>query len=152
MRILVIEDSERMAGSPSRDSAKTPPTASSGTCRRRRAARCEIRDRIEGLDAGADHYVTKPFVFEELLARRPGHHATPRRRAAPVFRYDDLELDPARGQAMRGGKPLNLSAREFALLQAFMTNADRLMSRTRLYEAVWDGDYDGTSNDHNGLS
>jgi DNA-binding response OmpR family regulator len=109
-------------------------------------ARDDIRDRIEGLDAGADDYITKPFAFEELLARIRATMRRPGARAAPVFRYDDIELNPARGQAMRAGRPLSLSAREFALLQVFLASPDHLLTRTRLYEAVWDSDYDGLSN------
>src|SRR3954468_16689968 len=89
-------------------------------------ARDDVQDRIEGLDAGADDYVTKPFVFEELLARIRATMRRPGARAEPVFRYADIELDPARGQATRAGISLGLSAREFELLRVFIANPDHV--------------------------
>ncbi len=109
-------------------------------------ARDNVQDRIAGLDAGADDYVIKPFAFEELLARIRAAMRRPGRRAEPAYRYADVELDPARGQATRGGQPLGLSAREFALLQSFMAQPERILTRARLYETVWGTDYDGLSN------
>jgi DNA-binding response OmpR family regulator len=109
-------------------------------------ARDDVRDRIEGLDAGADDYVTKPFAFEELLARIRATMRRPGARAEPVFRHADITLDPARGQATRAGQSLGLSAREFQLLSVFMANTGRILTRTRLYEGVWGSDYDGLSN------
>ncbi|HOX06241.1 MAG TPA: response regulator transcription factor [Planctomycetota bacterium] len=109
-------------------------------------ARDNVRDRIEGLDSGADDYVVKPFSFEELLARI---RATMRRAGAreePELRFEDIMLNPARGHAERGGRPLSLSAREFALLRTFLANAGRVMTRARLYESVWNAEYDGLSN------
>ena len=101
-------------------------------------ARDDIRDRIEGLDSGADDYVTKPFSFEELLARIRATMRRPGARMDPVLAYEDIELDPAKGRASRSGRPLNLSAREFSLLRVFMRNSDSIMTRARLYEAVWE--------------
>ena len=109
-------------------------------------ARDTVEDRIQGLDGGADDYVTKPFSFQELLARIRAVTRRPGARAQPVLRHADVELDPASGRATRGGSPLELSAREFALLAALMRNAGRIMSRSALYEAVWGSEYDGLSN------
>ncbi len=109
-------------------------------------ARDTVRDRIEGLDSGADDYLVKPFAFEELLARI---RATMRRsgsRSEPVLRHGDVELDPAGGRASRAGQPLNLSAREFSLLRVFLANVEKVMTRSRLYESVWNAEYDGLSN------
>jgi DNA-binding response OmpR family regulator len=109
-------------------------------------ARDGIPDRIKGLDCGADDYIVKPFPFEELLARI---RATMRRTGAreePVLGFEDISLDPARGLASRGGQSIDLSAREFALLRVFLANVNRVMTRSRLYESVWNADYDGLSN------
>jgi DNA-binding response OmpR family regulator len=109
-------------------------------------ARDDVRDRIAGLDAGADDYVTKPFVFEELLARIRATMRRPGARDEPVYRYADVALDPARGHATRGDQTLGLSAREFQLLRAFMAQPGRIQTRARLYETVRGIDYDGVSN------
>jgi DNA-binding response OmpR family regulator len=109
-------------------------------------ARDNVRDRIEGLDAGADDYVTKPFAFEELLARIRATMRRPGARAEPLFRYADIVLDPAKGQATRAGQALGLSAREFELLRVFMANPGRVLTRARLYDTVWGTEYDGLSN------
>jgi len=109
-------------------------------------ARDDLGDRIEGLDSGADDYLTKPFAFEELLARIRATMRRPGARTEPIYRHDDIELDPARGLATRAGQPLNLTAREFALLREFMANGDCVLSRAKLYESVWGSQYDGLSN------
>lgn len=109
-------------------------------------ARVSVEERIAGLDAGADDYVAKPFSFDELLARIRAVMRRPGARSAPVLAFEDVELDPARGQATRSGEPLELSAREFALLREFLANPDRVLSRTHLYESIWGVGYDGTSN------
>jgi DNA-binding response OmpR family regulator len=104
-----------------------------------------IEDRITGLDAGADDYLVKPCALSELLARL---RALVRRGGGggPVLRYDDLELDPARGSASRGGHRLDLRPREFALLEFFLHHPEDVLTRTRIYEHVWEHDYDGLSN------
>jgi len=109
-------------------------------------ARASVEERIEGLDAGADDYIAKPFSFDELLARIRAVMRRPGARSAPVLSFGDLVLDPARGQATRAGRPLQLSAREFALLRELLANADRVLGRAHLYESVWGTEYDGSSN------
>src|SRR5687767_12965804 len=100
-------------------------------------ARDSLEDRIAGLDGGADDYVVKPFSFQELLARIRAVTRRPGARQEAVLRVHDVELDPASGRASRAGVPLDLSAREFALLRTLMRSAGRIMSRAALYEAVW---------------
>lgn len=109
-------------------------------------ARSTIEDRVAGLDAGADDYVVKPFLFEELLARIRAVMRRPGSRSEPVLRFEDIELDPGQGRATRGGRSLELSAREFSLLREFMRHRDRVVGRAALYEGVWGNEYDGTSN------
>ena len=109
-------------------------------------ARDSVEDRVRGLDGGADDYVTKPFSFQELLARIRAVTRRPGARGQPVLRHADLELDPATGRATRAGRPLDLSAREFALLAAFMRSPGRILTRAALYETVWGNEYDGMTN------
>ncbi|MFI1996354.1 response regulator transcription factor [Actinoplanes sp. NPDC020271] len=109
-------------------------------------ARDGVHDKVRGLDAGADDYLTKPFAFEELLARV---RALARREPAqrpPVLRVGDLTLDPASRTVQRGTTPIALSAKEFALLQELMRRAGETLTRTYLIEHVWDFAYDGGSN------
>jgi len=103
-------------------------------------------DKVKGLDAGADDYVTKPFSFSELSARvrallRRGKKADP-----TVLTIDNLSLDPATRTAKRGNKIIVLTTREYALLEYFMRNPDRVITKTELLEHVWDYNYDGLSN------
>jgi two-component system, OmpR family, copper resistance phosphate regulon response regulator CusR len=109
-------------------------------------ARDGVQDRIEGLDGGADDYVVKPFSFAELLARIRAIVRRPGARAEPILRFADVELDPASGRVIRGGNALDLSAREFSLLRAFMRQPGHILGRAQLYEAVWGTEYDGLSN------
>ena len=108
--------------------------------------RAAIEDKVLGLDAGADDYLTKPFAFQELVARirallRRGPEAAP-----PVLRIGDLTLDPARRTVIRGDQKIELTAREFTLLDYFMRNSGRVLTRTMIAEHVWDYDFDPGTN------
>ncbi len=109
-------------------------------------ARGEIADRVEGLDVGADDYLVKPFSFAELGARLRAlvRRGTPERPA--VLAVGDLRLDPARREAWRANSPIALSAKEYALLEAFMRSPGRVLSRFALLEKVWDESYEHRSN------
>ena len=127
------------------------------TCRRLRekeiwspvlflTARDAVEDRVEALDTGGDDYLVKPFSFAELLARL---RALVRR--APVERptkltVGDLQLDPAAHRAWRGEAELELSAKEFALLEAFMRRPGEVLTRLQLLESAWDMSYENRSN------
>lgn len=108
--------------------------------------RANIEDKVLGLDAGADDYLTKPFAFQELVARV---RALLRRRAdaeLPVLRVADLVLDPARRTVVRHDAPIDLTPREFSLLDYFMRNPGRVLTRTMIAEHVWDYSFDTTTN------
>lgn len=127
------------------------------TCRRLRAAgvwtpvlmltaRDAVDDRVAGLDVGADDYLSKPFSFAELLARlRALRRREPLERPA-VLQVGELRLDPSTRQVSRGSEPIELSAKEFALLEILMRHAGEVLSRFQLLEYAWDGDYDNRSN------
>jgi two-component system, OmpR family, response regulator len=127
------------------------------TCRRLRAegvwvpilmltARDAVDDRVRGLDAGADDYLTKPFSLAELLARlRALARRGPVERPT-VLEVGDLRLDPATRQAWRGPSEIQLSAREFALFETFMRRPGQVLSHTQLLDAAWDLAYEHRSN------
>jgi two-component system, OmpR family, copper resistance phosphate regulon response regulator CusR len=109
-------------------------------------ARDAVEDRVAALDAGADDYLVKPFHFEELLARVRAVLRRAASRANPVLSCADLVLDPVTRRVTRGGRPVRLTAREFALLQFLLQHAGEVVSRTRIAAAVWDHDFDTFSN------
>jgi two-component system copper resistance phosphate regulon response regulator CusR len=109
-------------------------------------ARDAISDRVRGLDAGADDYLAKPFAFEELLARV---RALVRRRDSAeqmTIGYRDVRVDLGAQRAERAGHALTLTAKEHSLLVFFLRHPEQILSRTRIYEHVWDERYDGLSN------
>lgn len=109
-------------------------------------AKSAVNDRVEGLDAGADDYLVKPFSFAELLARvrvvlRRGSETLP-----PVLRVADLSLDPASRTVERAGQRIELSSKQFALLHYLMRHAGQVVSRTMIQEHVWNYEFDGLTN------
>ncbi len=109
-------------------------------------ARDAVTDRVDGLDAGADDYLTKPFAFAELLARiRAIARRGPIERPS-TLKVGELSLDPAAHRVWRGVTELSLSAREFALLELLMRNAGQALSRSQLIDGAWDMSFERKSN------
>jgi two-component system OmpR family response regulator len=109
-------------------------------------ARDAIEDRVEGLDGGADDYLTKPFAFAELEARLRAMARRGREPRPTVLESGDLALDPAARTVHRGATGIELSPIEFAMLETFMSRPGRALSRLQLLEHVWDNEYENRSN------
>jgi len=109
-------------------------------------ARDSVSDKVRGLDLGADDYLTKPFAFDEFLARVRALLRRGAGQRAPVFKLDDLSLDPATRQVTRGIRRIVLTAREYALLEYFLRNVGRVLTRPMIAQHVWGLDFDTESN------
>ena len=109
-------------------------------------ARDEVENRVAGLDAGADDYVTKPFALEELLARLRAllRRVTPE--TGDVLRFADLELNPSTREVSRSGQSIELTRTEFSLLELFLTNPRQVLTRSIIFERVWGYDFGFASN------
>lgn len=109
-------------------------------------ARDKIEDRVKGLELGADDYLVKPFAFSELLARLRSLLRRGKPRDAENLRMADLELDLLKRRVFRGGKRIDLTSKEFALLVLFMRRQGEVLSRTLIAEQVWDINFDSDTN------
>jgi len=109
-------------------------------------ARTQVEDRVEGLDAGADDYVTKPFALEELLARLRALLRRTAEGSGEALRFADLELDPGTREVRRGGESIDLTRTEFSLLELFMLNPRQVLTRSVIFERVWGYDFGYGSN------
>ncbi len=109
-------------------------------------ARDGLGDKVEGLDAGADDYLTKPFDYPELTARIRALLRRPAEAQTPVLTHGELEMDPAARRVSRSSITIPLTAREFSLLEVLLRQPDATHARTDLLERVWDANYDGLSN------
>jgi two-component system copper resistance phosphate regulon response regulator CusR len=109
-------------------------------------ARDAVPDRVRGLELGADDYLVKPFAFSELLARIRTLLRRGASRPLETYRAADVEVDVIRHRATRGGRELNLSPKEFALLSLFVRRAGEALSRTLIAEQVWDMNFDSDTN------
>lgn len=105
-------------------------------------AKDKINDRVEGLNAGADDYLVKPFAFEELLARVRALMRRPSDNKSSQLEYLDLKLDPINFTLSRAGRPIQLTSKEFALLEYMMRNPDRILTKDNIIAHVWDYDAD----------
>ncbi|TMK34063.1 MAG: response regulator transcription factor [Actinobacteria bacterium] len=109
-------------------------------------ARDAVENRVEGLDAGADDYVTKPFALEELLARVRALIRRSTDGTDEKLRFADLELDPGTREVRRAGEPIDLTRTEFSLLELFMRNPRQVLTRSIIFERVWGYDFGFASN------
>lgn len=105
-------------------------------------ARGQTADKVQGLNSGADDYLTKPFAFEELLARIKALTRRPTKTTGSVYNVADLKLDTITYDVKRGSKKINLSSKEFSLLEYLMRNKNTVISKDQIIEHVWDYDSD----------
>jgi DNA-binding response OmpR family regulator len=109
-------------------------------------ARDAVDDRVAGLDCGADDYLVKPFAFRELLARTRALLRRDTSSRDPVLRLADLELDTVSHSVRRAGAPVELTSKEYAILEYFVRNPNRVLTRTQIAQHVWDYDFIAMSN------
>ena len=109
-------------------------------------ARDTVEDRVAGLDSGADDYLVKPFALSELRARVRALLRRDSAEKSAILAIDDLTLDPATHRVARGGQELDLTSKEFALLEYFMRHPNRVITREMAETHIWNYDFDGTSN------
>jgi two-component system, OmpR family, response regulator MprA len=109
-------------------------------------ARAEVENRVAGLDAGADDYVTKPFALDELLARMRALLRRTPGGSGELLRFADLELDPGTREVRRAGEAIDLTRTEFSLLELFMLNPRQVLTRSIIFERVWGYDFGFASN------
>ena len=109
-------------------------------------AKDRVQDKVLGLDSGADDYLTKPFAFEEFLARVRALLRKNRARKVTTLKVGDLELDQIKHAVKRAGKPIALANKEYALLEYLMLNANQVVTRTMISEHVWHEDFDTFTN------
>lgn len=110
------------------------------------SARTAVEDRVRGLDLGADDYLPKPFAFKELLARLRAITRRPAVEPQTVLKAADLELNPQTREVRRAGQPIELTAREFALLEFLLRHQDEAVTKTMILDHVWDAGYDYSGN------
>ena len=109
-------------------------------------ARNAVRDKVSGLNSGADDYLTKPFAFEELLARVKALLRRPETRKDTILKVGDLELNQLNHEVKRAGKAITLTSKEYGLLEYIMLNTDQVVTRTMISEHVWNEDFHSMTN------